>query len=259
MNDYYQTLGVSKTATADEIKRAYRKLASQHHPDKGGDVAKFQEIEEAYRTLSDPQKRAEYDNPASNIHINFGHGPHFGFDNIFDMFGAQFRQQQRTPNMRVVLWISLKDVVVGGKRVISLNSRNGHSNAEIELPYGIEDGDTVRYAKAASDNMDLVVTFKIQPDPKWQRQGFNLITSVDVDFWTLIIGGEVELVTLADTRLTLTIPPSTQPGTMLRIRGQGIPARPGTSPGDILVRVQAQLPRNIPDSLKEAIRNTMGQ
>jgi curved DNA-binding protein len=258
MKDYYKTLNVDKSATADEIKRAYRKLASQHHPDKGGDTNKFQEIEEAYRTLGDAQKRQEYDNPMSNININFGGMGGSPFDNIFEMFGDQFRQQ-RTPSMRVVLWISLKDVVVCGKRVISLNSRQGHHNAEIELPFGIEDGDTVRYAKAAPGSIDLVVTFRVHPDTKWHRQGFNLITDVAVDFWTLITGGEVDVTTLADANITLKVPANTEPGTMMRVRGHGIPARPGTSPGDLLVRLQARLPKNIPTELREHIERVRGQ
>ena len=85
---HYDTLGIAKTATPEEIKRAYRKLASQHHPDKGGDTAKFQQVEEAYRVLSDPQQRAQYDNPQpNNIHFNFGHDQNINIDEIFSRFG----------------------------------------------------------------------------------------------------------------------------------------------------------------------------
>jgi DnaJ-class molecular chaperone len=142
VKNYYQILGVSSTASTDEIKRAYRRLASQHHPDKGGDTARFQEIEEAYRVLSDADQRSEYDNPGVRININSGQP--FDFDNIFNMFGARFQQRQAA-SARVMLWISLRDVAQGGKRVISVASSQGQSNVEIVIPPGVQDGDSVRY------------------------------------------------------------------------------------------------------------------
>ena len=100
MKDYYSTLGVARTATDDEIKRAYRKLASQHHPDKGGDKAQFQAVQEAYSVLSDAQRRQEYDNPRSQAH--FAAGPGFNFDDIFGMFGVNMRQHQaRSPRLNI--------------------------------------------------------------------------------------------------------------------------------------------------------------
>jgi DnaJ-class molecular chaperone len=108
MSDHYATLGVSKTATPDEIKRAFRKLASQHHPDKGGDTQKFQEIQAAYDTLGDAVKRADYDNPRPQFSGMPG-GAHFNMNDIFSsMFGGQspFAQQRRTQShTRMTLWI----------------------------------------------------------------------------------------------------------------------------------------------------------
>jgi len=91
VKDYYSILGVSKSSTEDEIKKAYRKLAMQHHPDRGGDEAKFKEIEEAYRVLSDSDQRRQYDNPGVHVNFNDFSGSPFDFDSIFSMFGAQFR------------------------------------------------------------------------------------------------------------------------------------------------------------------------
>ena len=148
MTDHYQTLGVQKTATADEIKRAFRKLASQHHPDKGGDTAKFQEIQAAYEVLGESAKRAAYDNPR---------GPEFGgsqannafdFGEIFNMFGARFQQTQQRSHARMTLWIGLLDVATPGPRTVSIGTQTGSHAVEINIPNGIEDGDSVQYAAA---------------------------------------------------------------------------------------------------------------
>ena len=105
MRDHYQTLGVDRGASADEIKRAYRKLASKYHPDKGGDTQRFQEIEEAYRVLSDPVARQHHDSPAAQASF---HSAAFNFDEIFNMFGTRFQQPQRNPVANLQLWINLQ-------------------------------------------------------------------------------------------------------------------------------------------------------
>jgi curved DNA-binding protein len=264
MTDFYSTLGVPKTATADEIKRAYRKLASQHHPDKGGDTKKFQEVEEAYRTLSDPAQRQAYDNPRPQHNSMHGQHPGFNFNEIFNMFGARFGPgadhfaggQQRSA--RISLWIKLSDIVDGGPRVIGVNTSTGSKNIEIQIPAGIDDGDNVRYAQILDGN-DLIVQFRVQPEPGWERQGSTLITAITVDFWDLILGGEPMVKTLNDRTLAMTIAPMTQPGTTLRVRGFGLPAKQGGPKGDLLVKLNAELPKNIPDNLKDIIRQTRGQ
>ena len=172
MKDYYSILGVGRTAASDEIKRAYRKLASQHHPDKGGDTARFQEIEEAYRVLSDPQQRAQFDNPRSNFGGFRFHEQPFDFNTIFNMFGTQFQhpqRQQRPAQARMSLWIQLSDVASGGKRTVSVGSSAGSQIVELDIPVGIDDGATVAYPGLAPGGIDLVVTFRIHPNPRWQR------------------------------------------------------------------------------------------
>jgi DnaJ-class molecular chaperone len=260
VKDYYQILGIDRRATADEIKRAYRRLASQHHPDKGGDTAKFQEVEEAYRVLGDPDSRQEYDNPRPRVHVNMQQGPHFNFDDIFTMFGAQFGPQARQgSSARLQLWITLQDVVQGGPRVISVASPHGQSNVEIQIPPGVADGDSIRYPGMAPGKMDLIITYRVRPDPVWQRQDCHLIVEKTVDVWDLILGGEVMVDTLAGTQLVLTVAAGTQPGTTLRIRGHGLYRKDGVHRGDILVRVQARLPDQISPALLAAIREHKGQ
>lgn len=257
---YYDTLGVAKTATPDEIKKAYRRLASQHHPDKGGDTAKFQQIEEAYRILSDPQQRAAHDNPQPDFgSFQFNSQP-FDFDNIFNMFGAQFhgqRQQRPATTARMTLWVQLSDIAAGGKKTVSVGTSSGTQVIEIEIPHGIEDGGSVVYPKLAPGGIDLVVTFRIHPNPKWVREGFNLYTEQKVSIWTLITGGEVLVRDILNRELNVTIPAGMQPGQVLRCRGRGLPDR-SNNPGDMMIRVQAEIPQNIPEDLLTLIRQQTG-
>lgn len=259
MTDHYATLGVSKTATADEIKRAFRKLASQHHPDKGGDTQKFQAIQAAYAILGDEQKRAEYDNPRPQFSGFSGfHGTPGGvnINDIFgQMFGQQFAQQHpRRSHVRMTLWITLLDVATGGKRTVSLGTQQGVSAVEIDIPLGINDGDNVQYEGIGPGGSDLVVNFRISPDRTWVRDALNLTMEVRLDIWSLILGGELTIDTLTGKTLTAGVPERTQPGTSLRLRGQGLRDRAGQT-GDIFVRVQAQIPTNIAPEILDAIRN----
>ena len=250
MKNYYQILGVSPTAPADEIKRAYRRLASQHHPDKGGDTARFQEIEEAYRVLSDADQRSEYDNPGVRININSGQP--FDFDNIFNMFGARFHQRQAAA-ARVMLWISLRDVAQGGKRVISVASSQGQSNVEIVIPPGVQDGDSVRYQSAAPGSQDLIITYRVRAEPGWSRDGDNVMTECLISVWDLILGGETSVQTLQDVTISIKVPAHTQPGTVLRVKSHGLPSKQQQARGDMLVKVMARLPDHIPQDLKDHI------
>ena len=268
MTDYYATLGVAKTATSDEIKRAFRKLASQHHPDKGGDTQKFQAIQEAYATLGDEQKRAEYDNPRpqfsgfsgfhgapGGVHINEIFSQMFGGGFQQNHFGQGFAQQHpRRSHVRMTLWISLLDVATGGRRTVSLGTQSGVSAVEIDIPWGINDGDNVQYEGIGPGGADLVVQFRISPDRTWTRDGLNLTMEVKLDIWSLILGGELQVDTLNGRSLTVTVPEKTQPGTSLRLKNQGLSDRSGNT-GDLFVRVQATIPRNIAPEILDAIRN----
>jgi curved DNA-binding protein len=187
--DHYQTLGVGRNATADEIKQAYRRMAARHHPDRGGDTSAFQNIEQAYRVLSDPQARAQYDNPRPQFHgfesdfMTSG----FDFDSIFNMFGAKFHHNIK-PQARIQVWLELRDVITIKKQIIHVNTTQGQQAVEITVPTGVEDGDTVQYSGIAPGGLDLIVTFRIRPDARWTRRGNNLQTQCDVSIWELILG-----------------------------------------------------------------------
>jgi len=252
--DHYKTLGVNSTADPAEIKKAYRKLASQHHPDKGGDTAKFQQIQTAYDVLSDTNKRAEYDNPRPQFG-NFGQHPHpssqhFDFETIFDVFGTKFHQsrQRQAAISRVNFTISLLNVVTGGKRTIGLG---GRITIEIDLPKGINNGDSVQYRGIAPGGGDLIITFRVREDPNWQRDGANLYTEHVVNVWDLILGSESVVKDLLGQSITILIPKGTQPGDRLRLRGKGLPGKIGV--GDIIVQIQASIPVDIPEDLLNMI------
>jgi curved DNA-binding protein len=255
MTDHYATLGVARTATADEIKRAFRKLASQHHPDKGGDTAQFQSIQAAYDTLGDAAKRQAYDNPRPQFSGTPG-GAHFNMHDIFgQMFGQQSpfgAQQPRRGHVRMSLWIQLVDVATGGRRTVSLGTQNGVQGAEIDIPRGIEDEDNVQYQGLGPGGSDLVVTFRVHGHANWQRQGANLITEQRVPLWDLILGGDITVRDILGQELVTRVPAGTQPGTMLRLRGRGLPHKDGST-GDIFVRVQTLLPTRIAPEILEAI------
>ena len=250
MKNHYQTLGVEKNASPEEIKRAYRKLAGQHHPDKGGDTHLFQEIQAAYDVLGDANRRAEYDNPAmGGVHFGPGFaGQPFNFDTIFDIFGTRFQhsgfQQQQRPQARMTLWITLTDVAQGGRRTVNVGTQAGTQTVEIEIPEGIEDGDSVQYPGLAPGGADLIIQYRIHAHPGWQRQGLNLIAEQAVNIWDCVLGADINIRDIQGNQLSLSIPARTNPGTMLRLRGRGLRHRQG-SVGDLIVRVNATIPQDI--------------
>jgi len=252
MTDHYAALGVPRTATAAEIKQAFRKLASQHHPDKGGDTAKFQAIQAAYAVLGDEQKRAEYNNPQPQFG-GFGAG-HPQFNDIFaQMFSGQFGQQHpRRNHVRMTLYISLLDVAQGGKKAVAVGTSQGQSTVEIEVPLGLNDGDNIQYGGLAPGGQDLVITFRIHPDSAWRRDGLNLTVEHSVSVWDLIMGAEITVKNILGHSLTVKVPPRCQPSAVLRLRGQGLKDRRGAQ-GDQFVKLNAQIPATLAPELIEAI------
>lgn len=251
MTDHYAALGVDRTATADQIKQAFRKLASTHHPDKGGDTKKFQEIQSAYAVLGDAQKRAEYDNPRPQFSGFSGGGMNDIFSQMFgQMHGAQ---QARRSHLRMSLWITLLDVVRGGRRPVSVGTAAGTSTVEIDIPLGINDGDNVQYQGIAPGGQDLVIQFRVQPHAEFQREGLTLHTNHKISVWDLILGGDAEIRTIDNSLLVITIPPGCQPGMVLRLQQKGIQDRNGQK-GDLMVHLHAQIPTTIAPELLAAIK-----
>jgi DnaJ-class molecular chaperone len=255
MTDYYQTLGVAKNATPQDIKKAYRRLAGIHHPDKGGDTSKFQEIQTAYETLSDPKKRQEYDNPSSFGPFNDRHGFHFNFNgfNINDLFGAAFSQGFRQPQMpsyRTTVLVTLEQAYSGSEQTLQFNADGQRQVVKIQVPKGVTDGQTLRYENLIK-NAILLVEFRIQPHPTFERDGSNLYSIQDIDVLDLIIGTEIRFTAISGKVLTVKVPPKTQPGAKLRIQNEGMPVNNGF--GDQYILLKPFIPDKIDNRIIDSI------
>lgn len=268
--DYYTTLGVGKNANPDEIKKAYRKMAAQHHPDKGGDTAKFQEIQKAYETLSDPQKKQQYDNPnpfggqqgPGGFNFNFGGaGPggfHFhtqGFD-INDLFGQMFGQQnpfqQRQQVFRTQVHVSLEDSYNGSSQVLRLQTPNGNKVINIDIPKGINTGDQIRYDNVL-EGAHLIIEFIVQPHLKFDRKGDDLYCNQQISVLDLIVGNKIEFKTISGKTFEVDVKPKTQPYIQLKIPGQGMPIKGTDRYGDQIILIKPYIPDNIDSSITESI------
>ncbi len=260
--DHYKTLGVSKTATPDEIKKAYRKLASQHHPDKGGDKAKFQDIQAAYDTLSNPDKRQQYDNPMpqgfhhqGGMPQGFEHifGQMFGGGNPFNPFGQQ-RQQPQQQVFRTTINISLEQAFNGGEQLLKLQTPTNVHAVTIQIPKGIQNGNQMRIDNVL-DGASLVVDFRIEPHLKYDRQGNDLVCNHSISVLDLIIGTSFEFTTLSGKTLEVTVKPRTQPYIQLKLASQGMPIYNTNGYGDQIILLKPF----IPDIIDETVINSIHQ
>lgn len=253
--DHYQTLGVAKTATPDEIKKAYRKLASQHHPDKGGDTATFQKIQTAYDTLSDPNKRQHYDNPAPQG-FNQGFGFDFGQqDGVFQDFMSQMfkhqHQRHHSPETtyKTYLNVTLEQALTGSSQAVELNINGRTHTLNIDIPQGVEHGSQYRYDLIK--DVILMIEFRMLPNIKFERRGNDLYSIHEIDIFDLIIGGTFNFTTLAGTTFEVNVKPKTQPNSTLRISGHGMKTKNGSGDQYILLKGM------IPDTIDENIVNSI--
>ena len=268
MANAYETLGVPKGASDEEIKRAYRKMAAQHHPDKqGGNTAKFQEIQSAYETLSDPQKRAQHDNPNPFHGFQQGgpHGSHFEFqfngggpEDIFAQFfnhgfGHNPFQRQHQPrrnkDLRVQMSVSLASTLDAQKKTISVQTTKGDRyNVDVEIPRGINNGTTIKYTQMG-DNMfdtltrgDLYVIINVENDNRFELHGINLVSNLEIDSIDAMLGTDKSVTGIDGREYMIKIPQGCQYNTKFGLQGQGLYQMNSNHRGDLIVNVIVKTP-----------------
>jgi curved DNA-binding protein len=272
--DYYKTLGLDKTATADQIKKAYRKLARQHHPDVNPNdksaEQKFKEINEANEVLSDPEKRKKYDQfgatPGGGGGFGgegspFGEGQDFSdfFGSLFGNMGGGGGRSSRPgagQDYQAELELSLEEAYHGGPRTITVSGKN----LRITIQPGVADGQTIRLrdqggpGRNGGPNGSLLITFRIKPDARYARTGDDLTQDVPVSIYKALLGGEQTVETLSGP-VKIKLKPETQNGTRLRLRGKGFPVyRKEGQFGDLYLRLNLTLPQHLTDQEKELIQ-----
>jgi DnaJ-class molecular chaperone len=276
--DYYSILGVAKTATADEIKKAYRKLALQYHPDKNKTKeaeAKFKEITKAYEVLSDAQKRQTYDQFGAAAFEQGGAGGPFGgaggpfggfggqsgrygpftyttngadFDfggfsdpfEIFEQFfGGGFSRQPRRPVYS--LSVTFDEAVNGTEKEVSVDGKK----QKIKIPAGVDSGTRIRFG-------EFDVVFDVTPHKKFQREGSDIITEEEITFSQAALGDQLTVETVTGP-VTIRIAPGTQPGTLIRLSGKGVPRIRSNGRGDHYVKVKLHVPTKLSKQQKELL------
>lgn len=258
--DHYNTLGVTKNATPDEIKKAYRKLAAIHHPDKGGDTAQFQKVQSAYETLSDPQKKQSYDQPQPQGFSGGGFNFHHDGVDINDIIGQMFGgggfgrqnpfQQHFQQTYKTTIWVTLEQVFSGGEQLLQLQGPDGIQVVKIEIPKGVENGATLRFNNLIPGGI-LMVEFRVHPHQKFDRQGSNLICTQRINVLDLIVGTKFSFTSISGKTFEVDVKPGTQPDGTLRIAGQGLPTHNGY--GDQMILIKPFIPDKIDKSIIDSI------
>jgi len=291
--DPYATLGVDRNADADTIRKAYRKLARELHPDVNPDnpaaEERFKAVSEAYAMLSDPEKKAAYDefgevafqagfdadqarrarSAYGGGFQDFGMGGMGGLDDLVsDLFGrGAGRRGSRGPRQRkgvtleATLDLDFLDAARGGEQrfQISRPTADGGLRSEsvsVRIPPGVADGGRIRLRGKGGEGIgggpagDLIATIRVRPHRLFERQERDIFLEVPVTISEAALGAKVEVPTL-DGRVTLTIPPGTDSGAKLRLKGKGVPQPAGGAPGDFFVVVKISVPRNLDAAARE--------
>jgi len=282
--DYYKVLGVDKNATPEDIKKAYRKLARKHHPDlnpndKEGHK-KFQQLNEANEVLSDPEKRKKYDQYGKDwqhaeqfeqarqaqqqrtgkekFSGDFSEGEFSDFfASMFgDTSGGGFRQRQtkfRGEDYQAELQLNLTDVYKTHQQVLTVNNKS----IRITIPAGVENGQKIKIKGHGGPginggpNGDLYISFQIINTTKFRRDGNDLHTTVDVDLYTAVLGGEIIIDTL-DGKVKVKVNPETQNGSKIKLKGKGFPLyKKEAEFGDLVITFHIKIPTNLTDEQKK--------
>ncbi|WPV02178.1 J domain-containing protein [Mucilaginibacter sp. cycad4] len=287
--DYYKVLELDKNASEKDIKNAYRKLARKYHPDLNPNDEeahkKFQQLNEANEVLSDPGKRKKYDKYGENwqhgeayeqqarqqagTHGGFGSygdfsgAEGFGSDDFSDFFQSMFggaggarggrQAKYRGQDYNASLSLNLRDILETHKQTLTVNGKN----IRITIPAGIENGQTIKIAGHGAPGVnggpagDLYIQFTIAPDANFKRDGNNLYTTLKLDLYTAVLGGEVTADTL-NGKVKVKVKPETQNGTKVKLKGKGIPVyKKENEFGDLYLTYDIQTPTNLTEKQKQ--------
>jgi DnaJ-class molecular chaperone len=281
---HYDTLGISESASQDEIKKAYRKLANQHHPDKGGDTNKFQEIQSAYDILSNEQRRAQYDaerqghrNFEFNINgqdfgsgippemedmlRNFGFAFGTGFANNGDPFNV-FRQPRRNKDLQIEVLVSLASTLNEQIKIINVRTGTGETYpVEVRIPKGVRPSSTIKYP-GLGDNFfsslprgDLYIKINIEPNVEFGVENLDLHKTLEINCVQAMVGSTCPVVGIDGKVFEVSINPGTQPGTRLRIPNEGLYAMNQNIRGSLLINVKITVPNNLSETQKLSLKN----
>jgi len=284
--DFYSVLGVGRTATAKDIKKAYRTLAQKHHPDNNpgdeGAESRFKDISEAYDVLSDPKTRAEYDGARDAFARGayMGSGPGGGtqyvrmedlgdigdlfgssggmFGGLGDLFGGGRRARGPQPggNLESEANLSFHEAIEGTTRTLTVDGPDGRGEVQVKIPAGVNDGARIRLRGKGRPGSnggpagDLYVTVHAARHPVFSRSGKDLKVRVPVTFAEAALGAAITVPTLTGT-VTVKVPPGTQHGTTLRVSGKGVATAKGT--GDLLVTIEARVPEHLDGEQRELL------
>ncbi len=246
--DYYEVLGVPKTASPDELKKAFRRAAIEHHPDKGGDEAKFKEVNEAYEVLGNNEKRQRYDqfghagvggaagggNPygGQGQSVNFDFGDLGGFGDLFNSFfggGFQQQRQRRGRDLQTMIELSFEEAVFGTEKAVRLTHKtNAKDNTlKLKIPAGVDDGNTIRVREhgeqiAEGPSGDLFVQIRVRSHKEFTREGSLILSAIHINMIDAALGAEIDVNTV-DGQVRMKIPAGTQSGTDFKLSGHGVP------------------------------------
>ncbi len=289
--DPYEILGVTRNASQDEIKRAYRNLAKQHHPDRnrGNKAAeqRFKAIQAAYEVLGDPQRREQFDrfgaggpppdmnawssargSPFGGVHVDFGNGADFS-EIISEMFqrgtgrggrrrSASSSRRARGADLEHVAELTLEEVARGCVRELRLSGdETGDEHISFRVPAGIADGQVVRVRgkghPGAAGRGDLLIRCRVLPHAYFRRDGQNIVLDLPLTYAEAALGARVEIPTLSGPTW-LTVPPGASSGAKLRLRGKGLPATREEEQGDMFAVVKIVAPRRVTPRGEELLR-----
>jgi DnaJ-class molecular chaperone len=280
---HYETLGVSENASLDEIKKAYRKLANQYHPDKGGDTNQFQQIQSAYEIIGDQNRRAQYDNERQsrggfrftvNGHDagsgmpremeemlrNFGFAFGQGFAGHGDPF-AHVRQPRKNKDLQIEIIVSLASTLEEQTKIINVKTTNGDVYpVEIKIPKGIRPESTIKYPNLG-DNFfstlprgDLYIKIQIEANTEFGIDDLDLIKNIEIDCIRATVGDNVVITGLDGKQFELIIPAGTQPNTRFRIPNQGLYVMNQNTRGSLIINVKINIPVNLTAEQKQTLK-----